>query len=62
MFILITAAALVAILAIMDLRQSNARIARKQEIKRQARMAVRREMMPPPRRAARWAKEWSRPC
>ena len=62
MFILMILVAAVAVLTVVEHRQADEKIARKQEIKRQARMAVRRELMPPPRRAARWAKEWSRPC
>ena len=56
MIILIIAAAAVAVLAVMEHRQADEKIARRAEIMRQARQSIRRELMPPPKRAARWAK------
>lgn len=56
MIILIIPAVAVAVLAVMEHRQTDERIARRQTIKRQARESIRRELMPPPKRAARWAK------
>lgn len=56
MIILIIAAAAVAVLAVMEHRQADEKIALRNEIRRQARQSIRRELMPPPKRAARWAK------
>jgi hypothetical protein len=56
MIILIIAAAAVAVLAVMEHRQADEKIARRAEIRRQARQSIRLELMPPPKRAARWAK------
>ena len=56
MIILIIPAVAVAVLAVMEHRQTDERIARRQTIKRQARESIRRALMPPPKRAARWAK------
>ena len=57
MFILVIAVASVVILAVMERRQADQKIARRQTIKRQTKERIRRELMPPMKRSARWVQK-----